>query len=147
MVTHVSGIPEYPNDWAKLVAGVTRRPDWNQTKLAEAAGINRNTVRRWIKGESVNVSAQSIKLVADAAGIDYDEAAAAALGARAVDIKKDVDAVRIIEESDLPADIKLDWISYIRSRQLESEDTLRREVEMMLRTRTATPTRGRRKAS
>ena len=75
MVLHVRDTQEYPNGWAKLVSELINRPGWNRTRLAREAGINRNTVRRWIDGESSNISASSIRLIADAADIDYQVAA------------------------------------------------------------------------
>jgi transcriptional regulator with XRE-family HTH domain len=132
MVLHVRDTQEYPNGWAKLVSELINRPGWNRTRLAREAGINRNTVRRWIDGESSNISASSIRLIADAAGIDYQTAAEAAVGARAQDIRNDDDAIRIIDESDLPADIKDELKDMVRSRRLESEESLRRDIEAEL---------------
>lgn len=132
MVLHMRDTPEYPNGWARLVGDLISRPGWTRVRLAREAGVNRNTVRRWIDGESSNVSAQSIKLVADAAGISYEAASRAALGARAADLRNDDQAIATIEQSDLPDDIKAELISHVRSSRLESEEALRRDIEAQM---------------
>lgn len=128
--------PTYPNDWARLVDELIKRPGWSKARLATESGINRNTIRRWVKGESVNVSSASVRLIAKAAGIDYDVASRAALGAQEQQRVQDDDAIRIIQESDAPPHVKDELVRHVRSRRLESEDWLRRDIELMLRTRT-----------
>jgi transcriptional regulator with XRE-family HTH domain len=129
----------YPNDWARLVGELTKRPGWSQAALAREAGVNRNTVRRWISGESANVSSASIRLLADAAEIDYEVAARAALGAQHLARADDDEAIRKVMESPLPDRHKREIVDYIHQRRAEEEAKLRRDIELMLSTRQSTP--------
>lgn len=123
----------FPNEWAKLISELIDRPGWTQQRLADTAGVDRGTIRRWRKGESANVSAKSIRLIANAAGINEDEAARAALGAKIREDERDDEAIREVLESDIPERYKQEIIDHIRSRRTEAEETLRREIAMLLR--------------
>lgn len=137
IVLHVSNVDKAPNAWARLIQELINRPGWTQQRLADAAKVDRSTIRRWKTGESVNVSAQSVQLIAAAAGIDPQLAARAAVGAQEQAQAEDDEAIRIILESDARQDIKEELIAHVRSRRRESEDSLVRDVQVMLRARTA----------
>jgi transcriptional regulator with XRE-family HTH domain len=136
-VVHVSNGRAYPNAWARFISELIERPGWSQQRLADTAGVDRGTVRRWRNGTSVNVSARSIALIADAAGVDQDIAARAALGAREQVDKADDLAIREVMDSDIPQEYKDEIIEHIRLRRAEAEETLRRDIELMVRTRRA----------
>lgn len=137
-VVHVRTTDEYPTDWARLIAEIVKRPGWTRQRLADEAKVNRGTIRRWISGESANVSVTSIRLIAEAAGINHEVAARAALGAQRQLKEDDDEAVRMILDSDAGQDVKQKLIAHVRSRRQENEDALRRDVEIWLSTRTAT---------
>jgi transcriptional regulator with XRE-family HTH domain len=121
-----------PNDWAKLIYELISRPGWSQARLAQEAQVNRNTIRRWVSGESANISAASIRLIAEAAGIDQDVAARSAMGAQQQLRAEDDRAVRMILDSDAPDHIKNELIAHVRSKRQESEDSLMRDIEFRL---------------
>lgn len=133
MVMHVRSVPNYPNSWARLVSELIERPGWTQQRLADAANVDRGTIRRWRIGESVNVSSDSIRLIADAAGIDHDIAARAAVGAQ--DAAHDDEAIRDVMAEDLSPEDKQELIDLIRTRRAEAEAALRRDIDFILRTR------------
>jgi transcriptional regulator with XRE-family HTH domain len=132
-VRHVRDTDAYPNDWARLVDEIANRPGWSKSRLGREAGVDRRTVHRWISGESANVSAASIRLIAQAAGIDEATAARAATGAQEELKAEDDAAVRIILESDAPDHVKTELIAHVRSMRQDSEDSLMRYVEDRLR--------------
>lgn len=77
---HVSdaGAEQPPNEWAKLLREITDRPGWSVARLNRESGIHRSTIFRWLSGEVTNVTMDSIRLVAQTAGIDLDVAVRAA---------------------------------------------------------------------
>jgi transcriptional regulator with XRE-family HTH domain len=124
-----------PNDWARLIDDLVRRLG-SIKKLVDVTGFDRNTIRRWRTGESANVTAETIRILADGTGIDYDEASRAALGAQQ-QMRADADAVvRRIEESDASDATKRDLIDLVRDKRRESEASILRDVDVFLRTRT-----------
>lgn len=123
--------PEPPNPWAALILELIARPGWSQQRLADAAEVDRATIRRWKIGESVNVSSQSIKLLAQAAGIPVDVAArAAAGGAEAV---RDDWAIREVEASHATDDEKDRIVAEIRHKRAAFDASLRRDLDFWLR--------------
>lgn len=122
----------YPNEWARLIAEIVDRPGWSKAKLARTAGVGKNTPARWISGESANVTANSIRLIAEAAGIDQQIAARAAVGAQEKLRAEDDQAVQIILESTAPDDIKNELIAHVRSKRQESEDSLLSDIKFRL---------------
>jgi len=132
---HVSSTEEYPNEWARLIASLVSRPGWSRARLAREAGINRNTPRRWMDGESANITSTMIRLIADATDTPLQVVAEAAVGARRQDLRNEDDARRSVIESDLPEDWKQEILDYIEERRVESEEALRRDIDMMLRAR------------
>ena len=132
-VAHVRSTEEFPNEWARLIAEIVARPGWNRQRLADTANVHRHTIRRWISGESANVTTQSIRLIAEAANIDYAIAARAAGGAQEQLRAEDDRAVRIImDDPRATAQTKADLIAHVRSRRQESEESLIRDVEFRL---------------
>lgn len=124
-----------PNDWARLIDDLVKRLG-SIKKLVDATGINRNTIRRWRTGESANVTAETIRALADGVGIDYDEASRAALGAQQ-QMRAEADAVvRKIEQSDASDSVKRELVDLVRNKRQESEASILRDVEMILRART-----------
>lgn len=131
-MAHVRSNDEFPNEWARLIAEIVARPGWNRQRLADTAKVHRHTIRRWISGESANVSASSVRLIAEAAGVDHDVAARAAFGAQEQLRAEDDRAVKLILESDAPDTVKNELIAHVRSRRQESEDSLMRDLEFRL---------------
>jgi len=131
-VVHVRNVDEYPNSWARLVQQLIDRPGWSQQRLADESGIDRGTIRRWRTGESVNVAADSVRLIADAAGIDHGIAARAAIGAQEAanddEVIRDVEAATNIDDA-----YRQEIIEMIHRRRAEAEAALRRDIELMLR--------------
>lgn len=125
----------YPNEWARLIAEIVDRPGWSKAKLARTAGVGKNTPDRWISGESANVSAKSVRLIAEASGIDPQIAASAAVDAQRRQKAEDDDLVRRIMDSDGPDHVKQELIEHVRQRRRETEDALRRDIDLFLRTR------------
>lgn len=124
---------EYPNDWARLVGELTRRPGWTQKRLADEVGVNRNTVRRWMNGESVNISATSMRLLARATGIAHETAASAALGAQKRDHIKDDEALDMITaDPEIDDEYRARLIRLVTERRKENEASLLREIELLL---------------
>jgi transcriptional regulator with XRE-family HTH domain len=123
----------YPNDWARLVGELMRRESWTQQQMADRAGVIRNTIRRWVSGETVNVSTASVRLVADAAGIAYELAARAVYGADEQNARNDDAAIADVIASGLPEDDKRVIIDRIHARRAEAEESLRRDVALWLR--------------
>lgn len=123
--------PAAPNAWAALILELINRPGWSQQRLAAAADVNRNTIRRWKRGESENISSQSIQLVADAAGIPRSVAARAAVGAHESHL--DDLAIETVRESEVPEDEKTAIIAMIRRKRARFEADLWQDVELALR--------------
>lgn len=69
------------NPWATLIGRIVDRPGWSIARLARDSGVHRSTIFRWMNGDRRNLTLDSVRLVADAGGIDLMEAlrAAAAL--------------------------------------------------------------------
>jgi transcriptional regulator with XRE-family HTH domain len=138
-VASMSTRGSYPNDWARLIAELTERDGWNQTKFAKAVGVGRNTPGRWIRGESANVTVETIRLIAEFAGIPESTAARAALGAQAQVQAEDDAMVRDIMHSDAPEHVKQQAIAQVRSVRAEQEESLRRQIDFLLRTHKPQP--------
>jgi transcriptional regulator with XRE-family HTH domain len=118
-----------------LIAELADRPGWNQTKLAESIGVGRNTIGRWISGESANVTSASIRLVATASGIDYETASRAAVGAQMA--AEEDRTIREVMDEDMPAEAKQELIDLIRARRAADDAKLHEEIEFVLRSRRA----------
>jgi len=130
-VVHVRNVDDYPNSWAQLVQELIDRPGWSQQRLADESGIDRGTIRRWRTGESANVSAGTVRLIADAAGIDQDIAARAAVGAQ--DAAKDDEIVREVEAAkNIDEGYRRQIIDMIHRKRAEAEASLRRDIRLML---------------
>lgn len=125
---------DYPNDWARLIGELVERQGWNKSRLTREAGLGRNTVGRWISGETANITTSSVRAVADATGIDYNVAAQAAIGAQQQQRADDDRAVRMVLDSDASDEVKNDLIAHIRARRREAEAAEIRDVEVWLRT-------------
>ena len=138
-MAHVRSTDEYPNDWARLIAEIVERPGWNRQRLAETAKVHRHTIRRWISGESANVTKTSMMLVAEAADLDFEVVASAAAGAQEQHRAADDRAIQRIMDSELSDPDKREMIRHVRTRRLEAEEMLERDVDLMLRHRLANP--------
>jgi transcriptional regulator with XRE-family HTH domain len=125
-----------PNDWARLIDDLVRRAG-SIKAFAAASGINRNTIRRWRTGESTNVTRDYQLKVAKGGNIDNEEVSRAALGAERQRRADEDAAVAMIEASDAAAELKSELIAHVRNRRRESEDSILRDVELMLRASTA----------
>lgn len=123
---------EYPNEWAKLIAEVLSRPDWDRARLINETGSNRNTIMRWLSGETFNVSTAKIRKVADATGIDYDIAVAAVLGAKQKQRAEDERAIRLINESKASDELKERLIAHVRKMSSDHADERVRAIEILL---------------
>lgn len=132
-VRHVSDTDGPPNDWARLVKELSDRPGWNQARLAREVHVDRRTIGRWIKGTSVNVTGESMRLLADATGIDYQLVARAAIGTQRQAYDDDDEAIRDVLESNLAETLKREIVDYIRKRRDDEEAKLRRDIDLMLR--------------
>jgi transcriptional regulator with XRE-family HTH domain len=130
---------EYPNEWARLIADIVARPGWTKARLAREAELGKNTPDRWISGETANITTEKVRAVADAADIDYNVAAQAAIGAQAQQKAEDDRAVRMILDSDASDEAKNDLIAHIRGRRREARDAEIRDVEFWLRTHRPQP--------
>ncbi len=109
-----------------------RTEGWNQLELANRVGVNRNTIRRWVSGETANAATASVRLVADAAKIPYEEAARAVLGAQKQQSAADDRAIRTVMESHVDDDYKKQIIENIKRRRDEAEAAILRDVELMI---------------
>jgi transcriptional regulator with XRE-family HTH domain len=69
---------ESPNTWALFLREHTSRPGWTIQRLADESNINRSTIFRWLKGDVKNLTMSSVRLVADALGVDMATALRAA---------------------------------------------------------------------
>src|SRR6185369_38909 len=132
-VGHVRDTPTYPNDWAKLVDELTRRPGWSKARLAREAGVDRRTVHRWISGESANVSADSIRRISEASTLQADLVARAALGAQKQQAAADDEAIAEVMASGIDDEYKQEIVEHIRRKRAEAEAALRRDIDIMLR--------------
>jgi transcriptional regulator with XRE-family HTH domain len=113
--------------WTDFLKGVTSRPGWSVARLAEASGIHRATIYRWLNGDIKNVTVESVRMIAKGGEVSL---ASALHAARSHTMSGPVDAaceddfeMRRILESDLSAKKKRDLISHLaRRRQQLSEE-------------------------
>lgn len=126
---------DYPNDWARFIEGLIGRPGWSQQRLADEAGVHRSTVRRWRQSEIVNISSESIRLIAEASGVSERVVMAAAVGVS--DRIDEDEAIAEVQASDLPGVLKDEIIDYIRRQRDKAEADLRQAVQMMMRSHRA----------
>lgn len=125
--------------WTDFLKGITTRPDWSVARLADASGIHRATIYRWLKGDIKNVTVESVRMIAKGGEVSL---AAALHAARAHTMSDPVDTadeddfeVRRIRESNLTAKQKRDLLAHLARRRQQ----LAEEVAMLIKANETEP--------
>lgn len=120
--------------WTEYLESLLARPDWNVKRLAEASGIHRATIYRWLRGDIKNITIESVRMIAKGG---EGSLAAALTAARSHTMHEPVDTadeddyeVRIIRESDLSESVKRNLYAHLARRRAQ----LREEIEALVRT-------------
>jgi transcriptional regulator with XRE-family HTH domain len=121
----------YPNDWARFIDELANRPGWTQARLATATGVHRNTLRRYVRGTSTNVTQEIVEAIAKGGGVDPRLALAAATGLQRQIEAEDQDDIRYIQEN-APAELKDKLIDLVHRMRTDQAAERRRAVDLIL---------------
>ncbi len=120
--------------WTEYLESLLARPDWNVKRLAEASGIHRATIYRWMRGDIRNITIESVRMIAKGG---EGSLAAALTAARSHTLHEPVDIgdeddyeMRLIRESDLSESVKRNLYAHLARRRTQ----LREEIEALVRT-------------
>jgi transcriptional regulator with XRE-family HTH domain len=118
--------------WGEFLREITARPGWTVARLAEKSGIHRSTLFRWMNGSVRNINIESVRLVADAAGVNMATALHAAsdlvTGTPARDMDELTDEVaRILDDSGLPEDDRF-AIAQMLLEEFDRDEQTRRQL-------------------
>lgn len=120
--------------WTRFLRGIVAREGWSVTRLAREAHIDRGTIHRWLRGDIKTVKVESVRIIANAAGVSLAAALHAARahtprGSMAVDEPEEDDAeARSIRQSDLSDDVKRDLLTHLMHRRAQ----LREEMQLLI---------------
>lgn len=119
--------------WTEFLEELTTRPRWSVRRLAEASGIHRGTIYRWLKGDIKNVTVESVRMIAKGGEASIAAALHAARGhtrPEPVDVadEDDIEA-RMIRESSITDEQKRDLLSHLMRRRAQ----LREEMELLVK--------------
>lgn len=123
----VSDPDQDTSTWADFLRQEMKRLDWSRNRLATEAHIHRSSIFRWLRGDRRNLTMSSVRLVADALGVDMATALRAA-GQLADEAAVDEDdyEIRMIKESGLRTPVREHLIAEVLARR-ERDRTHRRE--------------------
>lgn len=119
--------------WTEFLESLVARPGWSVDRLAQASGIHRGTIYRWLKGDIKTVKVESVRLIAKGGETSL---AAALHAARAHTMTEPVDTAdededweaKRIRESNLSDEKKRDLLAHLARRRQQ----LREEIDLLL---------------
>lgn len=118
--------------WTEFLESLVARPGWSVDRLAQASGIHRGTIYRWLKGDIKTVKVDSVRMIAKGGEASL---AAALHAARAHTMTEPVDIAdeddweaKRIRESNLSDDKKRDLLAHLARRRAQ----LREEIDLLL---------------
>jgi transcriptional regulator with XRE-family HTH domain len=109
---------------------MTSRPGWSIQRLADEAGIHRNTIFRWMKGTR-NPTVANVRLIAAALGDDLENALRAA--GNASEAATFDETMEMIRKSNLGDEQKKELVKQLLVRRDRAEQHLREDFEMIIR--------------
>jgi transcriptional regulator with XRE-family HTH domain len=119
--------------WTEFLESLIARPSWNVKRLADASGIHRGTIYRWLRGDIKNVTVESVRMIAKGGEASL---AAALHAARAHTMTEPVDIadeddfeMRAVRESNLSDEAKRDLLAHLARRRAQ----LREEMDLLIR--------------
>jgi transcriptional regulator with XRE-family HTH domain len=125
--------------WTEYLESLLARPEWNVARLAQASGIHRATIYRWLRGDIKNITVESVRMIAKGG---EGSLAAALTAARSHTLHEPVDTadeddyeVRLIRESGLSESAKHNLYAHLARRRTQ----LREEIEALIRTNEPEP--------
>jgi transcriptional regulator with XRE-family HTH domain len=127
----VSDTPEAATAWAAFVRKITTRTGWSVKRLADESTVNKSTIYRWLKGDTADITVGTIRLVAEAAKVDLEEALRAAAGVSDTADPGDWE-IQMIQASGLDGAVVARLIRDVLERREEEEARRRRELERQI---------------
>lgn len=129
---HVSNASPPPRGtWATYAEAARLRLKVDKTGMADLLGIERSTIHRWETGRTRPRDPEVIRLFAEVAGLDLDEALAAAglrPGAESRPTPRDEEIERVLQ-SDLSNPIKMKIIESLMAMREEDERRHREDLQ------------------
>ncbi len=75
---NVLPVPNRGDAWSDYLRRMVERPGWSVARLARESGLHRSAIFGWLSDGAEGITIRSVYLIADALGVDREEALRAA---------------------------------------------------------------------
>jgi transcriptional regulator with XRE-family HTH domain len=131
-------MPDAPGEdsrarFARVVREARDQKGWGQDKLAEESGVSRPTIQRWENGRTGTPDPDNARRVFQALGLDprlipvvlgyvTDEEMGLPPQPPRVFTATVEEAIRILDDPDVPASAKAEWLQFLQFREQQAKD-------------------------